>query len=87
MRKPAASITEAAVLLYSVDAVMMESLQYGSFFVIGTNADFPFWLCYLVGTFVEFDTQLIPHLGNIEGVNIETILLFDICLDDRIGGN
>ena len=87
MRKPAASITEAAVLLCSVDAVMMESLQYGSFFVIGTNADFPFWLCYLVRTFVELDTQLVPHLGNVEGMNIEAIFFFDICLDDGIGGN
>ena len=87
MRKPAASITEAAVLLYSVDAVMMECLQYGSFFVIGTNADFPFWLCYLVGTFVKLDTQLVPHLGNVEGVDIEAVLLFDIGLDDGIGGN
>ena len=87
MQKPAASITEAAVLLCSVDAVMMECLQYGSFFVIGTNADFPFWLCYLVGTFVKLDTQLVPHLGNVEGVDIEAVLLFDIGLDDGIGGN
>ena len=73
--------------LHFIDAIMMERIQYGSFFVIGANADFPFWLCYLVGTFVELDTQLVPHLGNIEGVNIEAILLFDIGLDDGIGGN
>ena len=78
---------EAAVLLCSVDAIMMECLQYGGFFIVGTDADFPFWLCYLVRTFVKLDTQLVPHLGNIEGVDIEAVLLFDIGLDDGIGGN
>ena len=78
---------ETAVLLCSVDAVMVERIQYGSFFVIGANADFPFWLLYLVGTFVELDSQLVPHLGNVEGVNIEAVLFFDICLDDGIGSN
>ena len=78
---------EAAVILCSVDAIMMECLQYGGLFIVGTDADFPFWLCYLVRTFVKLDTQLVPHLGNIEGVNIETILFFDIGLDDGIGGN
>ena len=75
------------MLLYSVDAVMMECLQYGSFFVIGTNTDFPFWLCYLVGTFVELDTQLVPYLSNVKRMDIEAVLLFDICLDDGIGSN
>ena len=85
--KAAASVMETAVLLCSVDAVMVERIQYGSFFVIGANADFPFWLLYLVGTFVELDSQLVPHLGNVEGVNIEAVLFFDICLDDGIGSN
>ena len=85
--KTAASVMEAAVLLCSVDAIMMECLQYGGFFIVGTDADFPFWLCYLVRTFVKLDTQLVPHLGNIEGVDIEAVLLFDIGLDDGIGGN
>ena len=75
------------MLLCLVDAVMLECFQYCSLFVVGTNADFPFWLCYLVCTFMELDTQLVPHLGNVEGMNIEAILLFDICLDDGIGGN
>ena len=75
------------MLLCLIDSVMLERIQYCGFFVIGADADFPFWLCYLVGTFVELDTQLVPHLGNIEGVNIEAILLFDIGLDDGISGN
>ena len=75
------------MLLCSVDAIMMECLQYGGFFIVGTDADFPFWLCYLVRTFVKLDTQLVPHLGNIEGVDIEAVLLFDIGLDVGIGGN
>ena len=74
-------------MLCLVDAVVMERIQYGSFLVVGTNTDFPFWLCYLVRTFVKLDSQLVPYLGNIEGVNIEAILLFDICLDDGIGSN
>ena len=78
---------EAAVLLCLVDAVMLERIQYCGFFVVGANADLPFWLCNLVGTFVELDSQLVPHLGNVEGMNIETILLFDIGLDDGVGGN
>ena len=57
---------EAAELLCSVDAVMMERIHYGGFLVVGADADFPFWLCYLVGTFVELDTQLVPHLGYTE---------------------
>ena len=72
------------MLLCLVDAVMLECIHYGGFFIVGANADFPFWLCYLVRTLVEFDSQLVPHLGNIEGVNIEAILLFDIGLDDGI---
>ena len=75
------------MLLCSVYAVMVKRIHYGGFFVVGADADFSFWLCYLVRTFVEFDTQLVPHLSNVEGVNIETVLLFDICLDDWIGGN
>ena len=78
---------EAAALLCLVDAVMLERIQYCGFLVVGANADFPFWLCYLVRTFVEFDTQLVPHLGNVKGMNIEAILLFDIGLDDGICGN
>ena len=66
---------------------MLERIQYCSLFVVGADADFPFWLCNFVGTFVELYTQLVPHLGNIEGMNIEAILLFDIGLDDGIGGN
>ena len=85
--RTAASVIEAAVLLCFVDAVVMECIHYGGFLVVGANADFSFWLCYLVGTFVEFDTQLVPHLGNVEGVNIEAILFFDIGLDDGIGGD
>ena len=83
----AASVMEAAVLLCLIDAIMLECIHYGGFLVVGANADFPFWLCNLVGTFVKLDSQLVPHLGNIEGVDIEAILLFDICLDDGIGGN
>lgn len=85
--RTAASVMEAAVLLCCIDAVMLERIHYGGFLVVGANADFPFRLCYLVGTFVELDTQLVPHLGNVEGVNIETILFFDIGLDNGIGGN
>jgi hypothetical protein len=36
---------------------------------------------------VKLDSQLVPYLGNVKGVNIEAILLFDIGLDDGIGGN
>ncbi len=68
-------------------SVMLERIQYCGFFVVGANADFPFWLCYFVRTFVELDTKLVPHLGNVEGVNIESVLIFDIGLDDGIGGN
>ena len=75
------------MLLCSVDTVMVERIQYGGFLIVGADAYFPFWLCNLVGTFVKLDSQLVPHLGNIEGVDIEAILLFDICLDDGIGGN
>ena len=75
------------MLLCLIDAVMLERIQYCGFFVLGADADLSFWLCYLVSTFVELDTQLVPHLSNIEGVNIETILLFDIGLDDGVGGN
>ena len=75
------------MLLCLVDAVMMERIHYGGFFIVGANADFPFWLCYLVRTFMKLDSQLVPHLGNVKGVNIEAILFFDICLDDGIGGN
>ena len=75
------------MLLCSVYAVMMERIQYCGLFVIGADAYFPFWLCYLVGTFVELDTQLVPHLGNVEGVDIEAVFLFDIGLDDGIGSN
>ena len=85
--KTAASITEVAVLLCLIDAVVMECIHYGGFFVVGANADFPFRLCYFVCTFVELDSQLVPHLGNIEGVNIEAVLFFDIGLDDGIGSN
>ena len=66
---------------------MLERIQYCGFFVVGANADFPFWLCFFVRTFVELDTKLVPHLGNVEGVNIESVLIFDIGLDDGIGGN
>ena len=75
------------MLLCAVDAVMLERIHYGSFFVVGADADFPFWLCYLVCTFVELDSQLVPHLGNVKGVDIEAVLLFDIGLNDGIGGN
>ena len=75
------------MLLCLVDAVMMERIHYGGFFIVGANADLPFWLCYLVGTFVELDTQLVPYLGNVERMDIEAVLLFDIGLDDGIGGN
>ena len=74
-------------MLYLVDAVMLECIQDCGFFVVGANADFPFWLRNSVGTFVELDAQLVPHLGNVEGVDIEAVFLFDICLDDGIGGN
>ena len=86
-KNTAASNTEAAVLLCSVDAVMVECIHYGGFFIVGANADFPFLLCYLVRTFMKLDSQLVPHLGNVEGVNIEAVLFFDIGLDDGIGGN
>ena len=75
------------MLLCSVDAVMMECIHYGGFLVVGADADFSFWLFHLVCTFVKLDSQLVPHLGNIEGVNIEAVLFFDICLDDGIGSN
>ena len=75
------------MLLCFIDAVMLERIQYGSFFVIGANADFPFGLCYLISTFVELDSQFVPHLSNVKGVNIEAVLFFDIGLDDGIGGN
>ena len=38
----AASITEAAVLLCFVDAVMMECARYGGFLAVGTGADLPY---------------------------------------------
>ena len=74
-------------MLCLIDAVMLERIQDCRFFVVGADADLSFWLCYLVGTFVELDTELVPHLGNVEGVNIESVFLFDIGLDDGIGGN
>ena len=72
---------------YLDEIVMIERIHYCGFFVIGANTDFPFWLCDLVGTFVELDTKLVPYLGNVEGMNIEAVLLFDIGLDDGVGGN
>ena len=78
---------EAAALLCSVDAIMLERIHYGGFLIVGADADFPFWLCYLVGTFVELDTQLVPYLSNVKRMDIEAVLLFDICLDDGIGSN
>ena len=75
------------MLLRLVNAIMLERIHYGGFLVVGANADFPFWLFHLVCTFVELDSQLVPHLGNVEGVDIEAILFFDIGLDDGIGGN
>lgn len=66
---------------------MLERIHYGGFFIVGADADFPFWLCYLVCTFVELDTQLVPYLGNVERMDIEAVLLFDIGLDYGIGGN
>ena len=85
--RTAASITEAAVLLCFVDAIMLERIHYGGFLIVGADADFPFWLLYLVGAFVELDSQLVPYLCNVEGVNIEAVLFFDICLDDGVGSN
>ena len=41
---------EAAVLLCIMDAVMLERIHYGSFLVVGADADFPFRLYYLVRT-------------------------------------
>ena len=38
----AASITEAAVLLCFVDAVMMECAHYGGFLTVGADADLPY---------------------------------------------
>ena len=38
----AASITEAAVLLCFVDAVMMECAHYGGFLAVGAGADLPY---------------------------------------------
>lgn len=64
-----------------------QCIHYGGFLIVGADADFPFWLRYLIRTFVELDTQLVPHLGNVEGVDIEAVLLFDIGLEDGIGGN
>ena len=75
------------MLLCLVNAVMLERIHYGGFLVVGADADFPFWLCYLVRTFMKLDSQLVPHLGNIKRVNIEAVLSFDIGLDDGIGGN
>ena len=75
------------MLLRFVDAVVMECIHNGGFLIVGADADFPFRLCHLVRTFVELNSQLVPHLGNVEGVNIETILFFDIGLDNGIGGN
>ena len=75
------------MLLCLIDAIMLECIHYGGFFIFGANADFPFRLRYLVCAFMELDSQLVPHLGNIEGVNIEAVLLFDIGLDDGISGN
>lgn len=75
------------MLLCFIDAVVMKCIHYGSFFVIRADADFPFRLCYLVRTFVELNSQFVPHLGNVEGMNIEAIPLFDIRLDDGIGSH
>ena len=61
----AASVMEAAVLLCLVDAVMLKRIHYSGFLVVGADADFPFWLCNLVGTFVKLDAQLVPYLGNV----------------------
>ena len=38
----AAPITEAAVLLCFVDAVMMECAHYGGFLTVGAGADLPY---------------------------------------------
>lgn len=75
------------MLLCLVDAVVMECIHYGGFLIVGADADLSFWLCYLVRTFVELDSQLVPYLGNVEGMDIEAVLFFDICLDDGICGN
>ena len=75
------------MLLCLIDAVMLERIHYGGFLIVWADADFPFWLCNLVGTFVKLDTQLVPHLSNVEGMDIEAVLFFDICLDDGISSN
>ena len=75
------------MLLCLVDAVMLERIHYGGLLVVGANADLSFCSFHLVVALVDFDTQLVTHLGNVKGMNIETILLFDIGLDDGIGGN
>ena len=64
---------------------MLKSIQDGSFLVGGADADLSFRLLHLVVSIVELDTQLVPNLGNIEGVDIEAIFLFDIGLNVVIG--
>ena len=74
-----------AALFCFVDAVILKGIQDGGFLVVGADADLAFRLRYLVVTLVEFDTQLVPYLGDIERVDIEAIFLFDIGLNIGIG--
>lgn len=74
-----------AALLCFVNAVMLKGIQDGGFLVVGADADLSFWLLHLVVPIVKLDTQLVPHLGNVEGVDIEAVFLFNIGLNVGIG--
>ena len=64
---------------------MLKGIQNGGFLIVGANADLSFRLLHLVVSIVELDAQLVPNLGNIEGVDIEAVFLFDIGLNVGIG--
>ena len=66
---------------------MIKGIQDGGFFVVGANADLSFWLLHLVVAFVELNAQLVPHLCDVERVDIEAVFLFDIGLNVRIGSD
>lgn len=62
-------------------AKVLQSIHYGCFLVLWADSDLACMNLRFVISLVVFDTQLSTNLSYVLVVNLEAILIFDICLD------
>ena len=60
---------------------ILQSIHYGCFLVLWADSDLACMNLRFVISLVVFDTQLSSNLSYVLVVNLEAILIFDICLD------